>query len=75
MTSPTTPSARSPRWGMRTLGFLILAALSIVVSNTLRGRDETDYILLPFLTMVAGLVGAGYCSIRGLRAMGEQRRR
>jgi Ni/Fe-hydrogenase subunit HybB-like protein len=58
------------RWGIRTLLFLGLAAGSIILSNWMRLTGNDDYILLPFLGMVTGLVGATVCTFRGLRAWG-----
>jgi hypothetical protein len=58
------------RWGIRTLLFLGLAAGSIILSNWMRLTGNVDVILLPFLGMVTGLVGAAYCTFRGLRAWG-----
>jgi hypothetical protein len=58
------------RWGVRTLLFLGLAAVSIVTSNWMRMTGNTDVILLTFIGTVVGFVGAGVCSVRGLRAWG-----
>jgi hypothetical protein len=58
------------RWGIRTLLFLGLAAGSIILSNWMRLTGNDDLILLPFLGMVTGLVGATVCTVRGLRAWG-----
>jgi hypothetical protein len=58
------------RWGIRTLLFLGLAAGSIILSNWMRLTGNDDLILLPFLGMVTGLVGATVCTFRGLRAWG-----
>jgi hypothetical protein len=58
------------RWGIRTLLYLGLAAGSIILSNWMRFTGNVDYILLPFLGMVTGLVGATVCTVRGLRAWG-----
>lgn len=52
------------------MGFLALAAASVLLSNFLLMRDVDDYVLLTFLGTVAGFVGAGYCSYRGLRSGG-----
>ena len=60
----------SKRWGVRTLLFLGLAAGSIILSNWMRLTGNDDVILLPFLGLVTGLVGATICTVRGLRAWG-----
>jgi hypothetical protein len=60
----------SKRWGIRTLLFLGLAAGSIILSNWMRMTGNDDVILLPFLGLVTGLVGATICTVRGLRAWG-----
>jgi hypothetical protein len=53
------------RWGLRTLAFLSLAFVSILVSNALSATGRDLPIL--FLVTLVGLIGAGYCSYRGLR--------
>jgi hypothetical protein len=58
------------RWGLRTLAYLVLAAGSIILSNWMRMTGNVEVILLPFIGTVVGLVGATYCTIRGLRAWG-----
>ena len=58
------------RWGIRSLLYLGLAAVSIVVSNWMRMTGNTDVILLTFIGTVVGLAGATVCTIRGLRAWG-----
>lgn len=69
------PRPRGPRWGVRTLLFLGLAGISVLTSNALYVRDVDDYVLLTFAGTVVGLVGAGYCSVRGLAAGGWLGRR
>lgn len=61
---------RQPRWGVRAMLFLGLAAANVLVSNVLLMREVDDYVLLTFLGTVVGLAGAGYCSYRGLRSAG-----
>jgi peptidoglycan/LPS O-acetylase OafA/YrhL len=56
------PEHRRPRWGLRTLGFLGLAFLSLVVALT-----QGHHTFGTFGSLIFGLVGAGYCSIKGLR--------
>jgi hypothetical protein len=60
----------SKRWGIRTLVYLGVAAGSIITSNWMRLTGNVDLILLPFLGMVVGLIGATICTVRGLRAWG-----
>ena len=65
----TTPRGpRTTRWGIRTLGWLALALVSVLASNAFYARDVTDFVLATFGGTVVGLVGAAYCSIRGLQA-------
>jgi hypothetical protein len=52
------------RWGVRTLAFLALGTASIIGSNV-----QGHYTLITFAGLVIGLVGAGFCSIRGLTSM------
>ena len=59
---------REKRWGLRTLGFLALAAACLLIRNLMYSSGNTEVILLPFLGIVVGLVGAAVCSVRGLRA-------
>ena len=56
------PEERRPRWGLRTLGFLGLALLAIVVSASLGHHTGGTLGSLLF-----GLIGAAYCSVKGLR--------
>jgi peptidoglycan/LPS O-acetylase OafA/YrhL len=56
------PQQRQPRWGLRTLGFLGLALLAIFTSASLGGHTFGTFGSLLF-----GLIGAAYCSIKGLR--------
>jgi peptidoglycan/LPS O-acetylase OafA/YrhL len=57
------PQKRPPRWGLRTLGFLGLALIAIITSASLGGHTFGTFGSLLF-----GLIGAGYCSVKGLRA-------
>lgn len=59
---------REKRWGLRTLAFLALAAASLLTRNLMHSQGFTDVVLLPFLGIVVGLVGAAVCSVRGIRA-------
>jgi hypothetical protein len=56
------PQKRQPRGGLRTLGFLGLALLAMVTAISLGG-----YTFGTFGSLLFGLIGAGYCSIKGLR--------
>jgi hypothetical protein len=58
------------RWGIRSLLFLGLAAVSIIVSNWMRMTGNTDVILLTFIGTVVGLAGAFISTIKGFRAWG-----
>jgi hypothetical protein len=68
VTEETRPRAREKRWGLRTLGFLVLAGGSLLVRNLMYASDNTGFVLLTFIGLVIGLVGAAVCSVRGLRA-------
>jgi hypothetical protein len=61
------------KWGIRTLWFLGLAAASIIVSNWMRMTGNTDVILLTFIGLLVGLVGATISTIQGFRAWGGRR--
>ena len=54
------------RWGLRTLGFLSLAFVSILASNGLTAAGHGG-LPITFVGTLVGLVGAAYCSYRGLR--------
>ena len=58
------------RWGVRSLLFLGLAAASIITSNWMRMTGNTDVILLTFIGLLVGLVGATISTIQGFRAWG-----
>jgi hypothetical protein len=66
MGRPTRPEPKRKRWGLRTLAFLTLAFASIMASNALSATGRGSPALAYFGVLV-GLVGAGYCSYRGLR--------
>lgn len=63
------PARPTPRWGLRTLAFLALAATSVVTSNVLRAQGNVDLVLLTFSGTMIGLVGAGVCTVRGLQSL------
>jgi hypothetical protein len=58
------------RWGVRSLLFLGLAATSIILSNWMRMTGNTDVILLTFIGLLVGLIGATVSTIQGLRVWG-----
>lgn len=61
---------RRPRWGVRAMAWLTLAFVCVITSNMLHAAGNSDWVLLTFGGTVCGLVGAGYCSIRGLASAG-----
>jgi hypothetical protein len=63
------------RWGVRSLLFLGLAAASIILSNWMRMTGNTDVILLTFIGLLVGLIGATVSTIQGLRVWGGRRPR
>jgi hypothetical protein len=52
------------------MAWLTLAFVCVITSNALTAADNSDWVLFTFTGTIAGLVGAGYCSIRGLAASG-----
>ena len=70
MTEEETRPARSPRWGVRSLLWLTLAFVCVITSNLMNAAGNSDWVLLTFTGTMSGLVGAAYCSIRGLSAGG-----
>ena len=58
------------KWGIRTLLFLGLAAGSIILSNWMRMTGNTDVILLTFIGLLVGLIGATISTIQGFRVWG-----
>jgi uncharacterized membrane protein YedE/YeeE len=58
------------KWGIRTLLFLGLAAASIILSNWMRMTGNTDVILLTFIGLLVGLIGATVSTIQGIRVWG-----
>ena len=67
MTERPAQAQGTKRWGLRTLAFLVLAAASLVVRYFMYSSGNTDFVLLTFIALVIGLVGAFVCSVRGLR--------
>ncbi len=65
MRRPKNP--RKPKqtpWGIYMLGFLTLAFVMMVVSAS-RGT----YTALTFTGLIIGLVGAGFCTVKGLKSL------
>jgi peptidoglycan/LPS O-acetylase OafA/YrhL len=60
--SPPQPNGRRPRWGLRTLGFLTLAMISMITAAASGG-----YTVGSLGSLIFGVLGAGYCSVHGLR--------
>jgi peptidoglycan/LPS O-acetylase OafA/YrhL len=58
------PDKRRPRWVLRTLGFLGLALLSLVTALSLG-----HYTFGTSGSLLFGLIGAGYCSVKGFRTV------
>lgn len=58
------------RWGLWTLAFLGLAALSLFFYDDLRAQGLA---LLTTLGLLIGLIGAVVCTVRGLRGSGLPR--
>jgi uncharacterized membrane protein YedE/YeeE len=58
------------KWGIRTLLFLGLAAASIILSNWMRMTGNNDVILLTFIGLLVGLIGATVSTIQGIRVWG-----
>ncbi len=59
--TPSGSPQRRPRWGLRTLGFLTLATVALLTAINLGGHT-----IGTFGSLVFGLVGAGYCSVKGM---------
>jgi hypothetical protein len=69
------PLGGGRRWGLRTLGFLALAAAAILGAGPLHGSGLTGLILLDLTGIAVGLTGAAVCTVRGLRGWRDQLRR
>jgi hypothetical protein len=50
------------------MAFLGLAALSLWAANLLNSAHNQHFAVLTFLGLVGGLIGAGVCSVRGLKS-------
>ena len=55
---------RRKRWGLRTLGFLVLA-ITAVVTSQVQGFYSPGTLICTAL----GIGGAAYCSVRGWQAL------
>ena len=55
---------RRKRWGLRTLGFLVLG-ITAVVTSQIQGFYSPGTLICTFL----GVGGAAYCSVRGWQAL------
>lgn len=62
------PTKRKRPWGIYTLAFLTLSFVMLVLSST-----KGHYTLLTFLGLVVGFIGAGWCTVKGLRVAREFR--
>lgn len=60
---------KTQRWGVRTLAFLALAAVSIMTSNVMYAQGDDSLALLTTAGTLIGLAGAGTCTVRGLLAL------
>lgn len=71
MSGPVRPPRRK-RWGLRTLGFLVLGIAAVLTAQALGGHTPGTIACI-----VIALIGAGYSSARGLQVLlgGGARRR
>ncbi|MFI7586536.1 hypothetical protein ACIB24_05620 [Spongisporangium articulatum] len=56
------PVAKRPRWGLRTLGLLLLAGVAVSTALAMGGHTVGT-----LGCTVLGLGGAFYCSVQGIR--------
>lgn len=63
-----TPTRKGPPWGVLTLAFLTLAFVMVVLSST-AGR----YTGTTLLGLIVGLLGATWCTVKGLRKARDYR--
>jgi hypothetical protein len=56
--------AKRRRWGLRTLGFLVLAMVALFTASAMG-----QYTIGTLGCLLIGLVGAGYSTVRGLRSL------
>jgi peptidoglycan/LPS O-acetylase OafA/YrhL len=61
------PPRRRPRWGLRTLGFLTLGMIAMITASATGG-----YTVGSLGSLIFGVLGAGYCSIKGVRQARER---
>jgi hypothetical protein len=62
MPEPQGQPRRQHRWGIYTLAFLTLSFVMVVLSST-----HGQYTPLTLFGLVAGFVGAGWCTVKGFR--------
>jgi fatty acid desaturase len=63
------PPQRRPRWGVRTVWLVALAFAGMWTSSLLEGLGAGDaWAGLAGLVAWVGLLGAAYCTYRGLRS-------
>jgi nitrate/nitrite transporter NarK len=58
------PKPKTTPWGIYTLGFLTLAFVMMVVSSS-----QGTYTVLTFIGLILGLVGAAFCTVKGLKGL------
>ncbi len=58
---------RRRRWGLRLLGFLALAMVSMITAQAMGG-----YTIGSLGSLLFGIIGAAYCTVQGLREVREQ---
>ena len=59
--SRTDPGRRPPRWGLRTMGFLLLGILAMAIGGV-QGYNTFGTVGCSII----GLAGAAWCSYRGV---------
>ena len=66
MTTPliVAPTRRKPRWGLRTLGFLLLGIVAVLTSSGMG-----HYTVGTLACTMISLGGAAVCSVRGWRSV------
>jgi hypothetical protein len=61
-TGPEPPPRKPPRWGLRTLGFLVLGFVAVFTAQAM-GHHTVGTLG----SSVIALAGAAYCSVQGVR--------
>ena len=64
---PGVPPRRPPRWGLRTLGFLLLGFVAVFTAQAI-GHHTVGTLG----SSVIALGGAAYCSVMGVRGSRER---